>query len=117
MIILTTTVLTYLVRFSSAADRDEQSSLDLSIERDENFHKVFYGIDYTPPFGGQFHEGCYLKQQDVIDHIKILSQLTTRVRIYGMDCLLGDFVLNAIRLLNVDMTVVLTVWEENDVKK
>lgn len=42
--------------------------------------------------------------------IAILSQLTNKIRLYGTDCYQADYVLNAIRDLDVDMTLSLGVW-------
>jgi exo-beta-1,3-glucanase (GH17 family) len=47
---------------------------------------------------------------DVIEDLKILSQLTTRIRLYGMDCNQVNLLEEAIDLLKVDITLVLTIW-------
>ncbi|KAI9326751.1 glycoside hydrolase superfamily [Zopfochytrium polystomum] len=112
---LSGTLTVYFIRYSTSTASTRQKPLDLTIKLDSRLRKSLYGLDYTPPFGGQYDQGCYITQQDVLDHVKLMSQLTTRIRLYGMDCLVADFTLNAVRLLNVNLSVVLTLWEDNDI--
>ncbi|KAI9318879.1 glycoside hydrolase superfamily [Zopfochytrium polystomum] len=112
---LSGTLTVYFIRYSNSTASTRQKPLDLTIKLDSRLHKSLYGLDYTPPFGGQYDQGCYITQQDVLNHVKLMSQLTTRIRLYGMDCLVADFTLNAVRLLNVNLSVVLTLWEDNDI--
>ncbi|KAI9362568.1 glycoside hydrolase superfamily [Zopfochytrium polystomum] len=109
------TLTVYFIRYSTHTSSTLQKPLDLTLSPNPDLHKSLYGLDYTPPFGGQYDQGCYITQQDVLNHVKLMSQLTTRIRLYGMDCLVADFTLNAVRLLNANLSVVLTLWEDNDV--
>lgn len=75
--------------------------------------RSFYGIDYTP-HGSQFDQSCNVTQGDVIEDLKVLSQLTSRVRLYGMDCNQAEYVLQGIQTLKLDMGVLLTVWVDGN---
>lgn len=48
--------------------------------------------------------------------IALLSQLTNRIRLYGTDCYQVDYVLNAIRDLELNMTLSLGVWIDKSVE-
>ncbi|RKP13297.1 glycoside hydrolase superfamily, partial [Piptocephalis cylindrospora] len=74
--------------------------------------RSFYGLAYTP-LSAQF-PWCGSTLREVVEDIKILSQMTTRIRLYGMDCQQADFTLEAIRLLKVPMTVVVTIWVDSN---
>ncbi|KAJ3069425.1 hypothetical protein HDU98_007486 [Podochytrium sp. JEL0797] len=115
LVVLSVTLGIYFSKQAHAVLPPTVPPLNLTYTPDPRLKKVLYGLDYTPPFCGQYNTGCCLTQQDVLEHVKLMSQVTTRIRIYGMDCLLGDFTLNAIRLLGVDMQVALTVWVSNDI--
>jgi exo-beta-1,3-glucanase (GH17 family) len=60
---------------------------------------------YTPQ-GSQLPD-CGSKLSDVITDIQLLSQLTTRIRLYGADCNQSALVLDAIQQTKVNMTVYL----------
>ncbi|KAF9581242.1 hypothetical protein BGW38_001805 [Lunasporangiospora selenospora] len=75
--------------------------------------KVFYGIDYTP--SGAQEPDCHVNLGSVIEDIKVLSQLTTRIRLYGMACRQAEYVLRAIEYLGLqEMFVILTLWVDHD---
>ncbi|EKM80404.1 hypothetical protein AGABI1DRAFT_113592 [Agaricus bisporus var. burnettii JB137-S8] len=74
-------------------------------ELDSRLHKSFYGMAYTPE-GSQL-PNCGNSLENVIKDIQILSQLTTRVRLYGADCNQSALVLEAIKQTKVDMQVFL----------
>ncbi|KAJ7068568.1 glycoside hydrolase [Mycena amicta] len=69
----------------------------------------FYGFAYTP-YGSQLDPGCNNSLADVITDIQLLSQLTTRIRLYGADCNQSALVLEAIKQTKVDMTVYLGIY-------
>ncbi|KAF9433460.1 hypothetical protein BGZ76_009432 [Entomortierella beljakovae] len=74
---------------------------------------VFYGIDYTP--AGSQEPYCGLNQGAVIEDIKVISQLTNRIRIYGMACHQAESVLKAIEYLGLpDMQIALTLWVDSN---
>ncbi|KAJ8664137.1 hypothetical protein O0I10_000416 [Lichtheimia ornata] len=89
------------------------SGPNTTIIRDTRLHQSFYGMDYTP-HGSQYYEGCGVTLDAVLEDIKIMSQLTTRVRLYGMDCDQAGLVVQAIKLLRVDMGVMLTLWVDGN---
>ncbi|KAF9343913.1 hypothetical protein BGX26_005062, partial [Mortierella sp. AD094] len=75
--------------------------------------KVFYGIDYTPP--GSQEPYCTVNLGSVIEDVKVLSQLTNRIRIYGMACQQAELVLKAIEYLGLsDMQIILTLWVDSN---
>lgn len=86
---------------------------NLSIILDSRFSRSFWGIDYTPQ-NAQLDLGCGSTQDDVVEDLKVLWQLTPRIRIYGLDCQQGDFILNGLKLLNISMGVILTIWVDNN---
>ncbi|KAI1300402.1 hypothetical protein EDD11_006208 [Mortierella claussenii] len=84
-----------------------------TITPDPNFRKIFYGIDYTPH--GSQEPDCRVNLGQVIEDIKMLSQLTNRIRLYGMACQQSEAVLKAIEYLGLpDMQVILTLWVDHN---
>ncbi|KAF9572604.1 hypothetical protein EC968_009676 [Mortierella alpina] len=84
-----------------------------TITLDPHLKKVFYGIDYTPR--GSQEPDCRVNLGQVIEDIKILSQLTTRIRLYGMACRQTADVLRAIEYLGLpEMQVILTLWVDHN---
>ncbi|KAF9100144.1 hypothetical protein BGX29_006765 [Mortierella sp. GBA35] len=61
---------------------------------DPNLRKVFYGLDHTPR--GSQEPDCRVNLGSVIEDIKILSQLTSRIRLYGMACRQTEDVMKAL---------------------
>ncbi|KAJ5709160.1 glucan endo-1-3-beta-glucosidase btgC [Penicillium malachiteum] len=107
----------------SASD-DEQTNGDLdkdsaeikALMGNENLHKVFPGMDYTP-WGVQYP--LCLKyppsQNNVTRDLAVLSQLTNNVRLYGTDCNQTEMTLHAIDKLGLtDMKVWLGVWIDSN---
>ncbi|KAG0353038.1 hypothetical protein BG005_007605 [Podila minutissima] len=84
-----------------------------TIHRDPDLINAFYGIDYTPR--GSQEPDCKANLGNVIEDIKVLSQLTNRIRLYGMACRQAEYVLKAIEYLGLpDMQVILTLWVDNN---
>ncbi|KAG0361017.1 hypothetical protein BG005_009358 [Podila minutissima] len=77
-----------------------------------NLRKAFYGVVYNP--AKSLMPWCGATLQAVIDDIILMSQITNRIRIYGMDCNQAALVFEAIKLLKVPMQVVLTIWVDKD---
>lgn len=95
-----------------------------------DLHKSFYGMvsfysttgrrsrdansgeqDYTP-LNGVFPE-CLkwpATQNNITKDIAVISQLTTRLRMYGNDCNQTQMVIEAIKILNVDLQVWMGVY-------
>ncbi|KAG0049302.1 hypothetical protein BGZ89_004282 [Linnemannia elongata] len=87
--------------------------VNTTIIPDPNLRKVFYGIDYTPR--GSQEPDCRVNLGNVIDDIKILSQVTTRIRLYGMACRQTEDVMKALQYLDLpDMQVILTLWVDSN---
>ncbi|KAJ7364295.1 glycoside hydrolase [Mycena albidolilacea] len=74
-----------------------------SFAKDPALAQSFYGIAYTPE--GSQMPNCGNSLNDVITDIQLLSQLTTRIRLYGADCNQTELVLEAIKQTDVNMTV------------
>ncbi|KAJ6532031.1 glycoside hydrolase family 17 protein [Mycena capillaripes] len=88
---------------SSRAPTSSSNSDPSSFAKNTALVQSFYGIAYTPE-GSQLPD-CGNSLDDVITDIQLLSQLTTRIRLYGADCNQTELVLEAITQTKVDMTV------------
>ncbi|KAG0226228.1 hypothetical protein BGW42_003822 [Actinomortierella wolfii] len=75
--------------------------------------KIFYGLDYTPR--GSQEPNCYNTFAEIVEDLKVISQLTNRIRLYGMGCDQAILVLKAIEYLELtEMKVVLTIWVDHN---
>ncbi|KAG0077737.1 hypothetical protein BGZ90_006613 [Linnemannia elongata] len=74
--------------------------------------KVFYGMAYVP-LGAQL-PGCYNTQLTVDEELALLVQTTSRVRLYGTDCKVLEYVLNSIERKKLDLKVVVGIWIDKD---
>ncbi|CAO1634355.1 unnamed protein product [Parajaminaea phylloscopi] len=74
------------------------------ITPDPRLHNSFYGMNYEP-FGTDSVAGCTANITAVMEDIKLLSQLTTRIRLSGSLCNETALVLDAITRTKVDLTV------------
>jgi len=84
-----------------------------TIHSDPNLINAFYGIDYTPR--GSQEPDCKANLGNIIEDIKVLSQLTNRIRLYGMACRQTEYVLKAIEYLGLpEMQVIVTLWVDNN---
>ncbi|KAF9145359.1 hypothetical protein BGX30_009369 [Mortierella sp. GBA39] len=81
---------------------------------DPNLRKAFYGVDYNP--AKAMMPWCGATLQPVINDMMLISQITNRVRLYGMDCNQADLTFQAIGALglNKTMQVVLTIWVDKN---
>lgn len=103
---------------NAETDSSENGDLDINsaeikaLMGNQNLHKVFPAIDYTP-WGTQYPL-CMTyppSQNNVTRDMAVLSQLTNSVRLYGTDCNQTEMVLHAINKLELDdMKVWLGVW-------
>ncbi|KAI0342691.1 glycoside hydrolase [Trametopsis cervina] len=75
--------------------------------KNANLKHSFYGIAYTPE-GSQLPD-CGNSLADVIQDVQLMSQLTSRVRLYGADCN-QTALLEAIKQTKVDMKVYLGIY-------
>ncbi|KZV65562.1 glycoside hydrolase family 17 protein [Peniophora sp. CONT] len=92
-------------RSSTSTSSSSDSSDPSSFTKDANLKQVLYGIAYTPE--GSQYPACGNNLTTVIQDIQLLSQLTTRLRLYGADCNQSSLVLDAIEQTKVNMTVFL----------
>ncbi|KAF9528383.1 glycoside hydrolase family 17 protein [Crepidotus variabilis] len=77
-----------------------------NFKADSRLHKAFYGMAYTPS-GALPDYGCTSTLDHVVQDIQLLSQLTSRIRLYAADCDQSALVLEAIKRTKVDMQVYL----------
>jgi exo-beta-1,3-glucanase (GH17 family) len=75
-----------------------------NFEKNPALKQSFYGLAYTPE-GSQLPE-CGNTLAGVITDIQLISQLTTRIRLYGADCNQTELVLEAIKQTKVNVSVV-----------
>lgn len=80
--------------------------------KDPRLKQSFYAMCYTP-FHTQYPT-CGAVQSNVTEDIQLLSQLTTRLRLYGADCDTSEMVLTAIEQTKVNMTVWLGLWVDDN---
>ncbi|CAO3622431.1 unnamed protein product [Cunninghamella blakesleeana] len=94
-------------------NNNNNNNINYTIHYDPTLSRSFWGIDYTP-LGAQYEYGCNVTQAEVVEDLKLLYQLTPRIRLYGMDCNQAYLVLNGMKLMNIDMGVILTIWVDNN---
>ncbi|KAG0253893.1 hypothetical protein BG011_006110 [Mortierella polycephala] len=74
--------------------------------------RVFYGMAYVP-LDAQL-PGCFNTQASVDQELQLLVQTTGRVRLYGTDCNVLKYTLDAIQRLKLDLKVVVGIWIDKD---
>ncbi|KAH9831554.1 glycoside hydrolase superfamily [Rhodofomes roseus] len=79
-----------------------------SFLKDDALKQSFYGLAYTPD-NSQLPD-CGNSLAAVIEDIQLISQLTTRLRIYGADCNQSALVLEAIKQTKVNVTAWLAIY-------
>ena len=97
---------------SDQGDFDKNSPEIQALMNNQNLHKVFPAMDYTP-WGVQYPLCLQYPpiQNNVTQDLAVLSQLTNTVRLYGTDCNQTEMVLYGISQLGLtDMKVWLGVW-------
>ncbi|KAK4686138.1 hypothetical protein P7C73_g3992, partial [Tremellales sp. Uapishka_1] len=77
---------------------------------DDRLHQSFYGFAYTPNLAQV--PWCGVTQANVTRDIQLLSQLTTRLRLYGANCNQTAMVLQGIQDTKVNMTVWIAICED-----
>ncbi|KAJ3996235.1 glycoside hydrolase family 17 protein [Lentinula boryana] len=94
----------------SQVQKGSSSSSNLAItgdpsqfSKDSRLKQSFYGIAYTPQ--DSIYPNCNIQIADVVTDMQLLSQLTSRIRVYGSDCNTTAMILEAIQLTKVNMTV------------
>ncbi|KJA29923.1 glycoside hydrolase family 17 protein [Hypholoma sublateritium FD-334 SS-4] len=92
---------------SNSSSTSSSSSNDPSVfTKDNNLRKAFYGLAYTPE-GSLPDTGCNSTLESVIKDVQLMSQLTSRIRLYGGDCNQSALVLEAVKQTKVDVEVFL----------
>ena len=81
---------------SSSGSKTKISADPSNFSKDSRLHQSFYGMCYTP-LDSQYQFGCGADLGSVIEDVQLLSQLTTRIRLYGADCNVTALVLQAIQ--------------------
>ncbi|KGB79281.2 glucan 1 [Cryptococcus deuterogattii R265] len=74
-----------------------------TFQKDSRLHQVFWGFAYTP--NDVQLPGCGATQANITKDIQLLSQLTTRLRLYGANCNQTALVMQAIQDTKVNMTI------------
>ncbi|KAG8817452.1 hypothetical protein FRC17_011222 [Serendipita sp. 399] len=77
-------------------------------DKDPKLKQSFYGIAYT--MMNSLYPECHETLASVVQDMQILSQLTTRIRLYGSDCNQTQLVLEAIKQTKVDMKVYVAIF-------
>ncbi|TXT08828.1 hypothetical protein VHUM_02956 [Vanrija humicola] len=80
--------------------------------KDSRLHNVFWGMAYDPD--GAILPMCGALQANVTRDIQILSQLTTRLRLYGANCNVTALVLQAIKDTKVNMTIYPAIYVDSN---
>ncbi|KAF9915869.1 hypothetical protein BX616_005160 [Lobosporangium transversale] len=78
----------------------------------QQLKRVFYGMAYVP-LNAQL-PNCYNTQQTVDEELQLLVQTTKRVRLYGTDCNVLRYTIDAIQRLKLDLKVVVGIWIDKD---
>jgi len=91
---------------ASAVVRAQDASV---FTKDPRLHQSMWGMAYTPPHASNYPT-CGDQLPDIVKDIQLMSQLTTRLRLYGADCGQTDLVLNALVLTKVNMQVWLGIF-------
>jgi hypothetical protein len=117
-----TGVTVYLVKFrhsgssssisGSSNGRNGFGATSSDLKPDPQLKRIFDGMDYTP-LNAQY-PGCGCIQANITADVAILSQLTSKIRLYGTDCDQATMVLDAIQSLKVDMTLFVGVWVDTN---
>ncbi|KAJ1305130.1 hypothetical protein OPQ81_000167 [Rhizoctonia solani] len=81
-------------------------------EKDSRLKNSFYGFAYTPL--GALMPNCGATQANVTEDIQLLSQITTRIRLYGADCNQTALVLQAIQDTKVNLEVFVGIYVNDD---
>ncbi|KAI6108021.1 glycoside hydrolase family 17 protein [Pisolithus sp. B1] len=90
---------------TSGAPAGTNSNDPSNFQKNPALVQSFYGLAYTP-LGSQLPD-CGNSLTEVIEDIQLMSQLTTRIRLYGADCNQSSLVLAAIQEAKVNVSVFL----------
>jgi len=82
-------------------------------ELDSRLHPSLYGMAYEPL--GAILPTCGATFDQVLEDVYLMSQLTTRLRLYGTDCNATELVLDAIQQSGTNLSVYIGVYVDNNV--
>ncbi|RSH81923.1 uncharacterized protein EHS24_008120 [Apiotrichum porosum] len=101
---------------SNSTNGTTSSSSDPSdFTKDSRFHNVFYGMAYTPVGGIPPYCGdSDAMLVNITKDIQILSQLTTRLRLYSANCNTTALVMQAIQDTKVNMTIYPAIYVDSN---
>jgi len=86
---------------------------DLSqFQTDTRLSPSLYGMAYTPL--GAILPSCGATFDQVLEDVYLMSQLTTRIRLYGTDCNATELVMDAIQQTKTNLSVYIGIYVSND---
>lgn len=100
-----------IFQYNSFANINPKYKYNEKVKRimlDQNLRNVFYGLNYAP--ANVIQPLCGANIDDVMLDIAVLSRVTTRIKLYGMQCDQLKLVLSSIQDLGVNLTVTLGIW-------
>ncbi|BEJ10712.1 hypothetical protein CspHIS471_0101340 [Cutaneotrichosporon sp. HIS471] len=83
-----------------------------NFDKDPRLHQVFWGMAYQPD--GAIPPMCGATLDAVIRDMQIVSQMTTRLRLYGSNCNMTALVLEAIKQTKVDMVIYPAIYIDSN---
>ncbi|CAK9785240.1 unnamed protein product [Cutaneotrichosporon oleaginosum] len=83
-----------------------------NFDKDTRLHQVFWGMAYQPD--GAIPPTCGATLEAVIRDMQIVSQMTTRLRLYGANCNMTALVLEAIKQTKVNMTIFPAIYIDSN---
>ncbi|ANZ75137.1 BA75_02618T0 [Komagataella pastoris] len=89
------------------------SNMELeSLMSEKMLQKSIYGVNYAPR--GSLQPMCGVDYNQVVLDLGALSMVTSRLKLYGLQCQQAAYVLDVIQDMGLNMTVSLGVWLNND---
>lgn len=88
--------------------RNVPSIRNLMNNNSTQLKNIFYGVDYAPR--NVIYPACGCTLHDVTLDMALLSQVTSRVRTYGTQCKQARYILESIKILNLNMKLSLGIW-------
>lgn len=95
---------TPLIGTSQTPDIDNE----INFLRSRTTFPIFEGMAYSPR--NSMEPSCGFTQRDALLDVALLSSMTRKIRTYGMQCNQARYLLNAIKQLDVNMTLAMGVW-------
>ncbi|KAI0461872.1 hypothetical protein LJB42_004475 [Komagataella kurtzmanii] len=83
-----------------------------SLMSDKKLQKSIYGVNYAPR--GSLQPMCGVNYHQVVLDLGVLSMVTSRLKLYGLQCQQAAYVLDVIQDMGLNMTVSIGVWLNSD---